>query len=169
MPGQKESVMSKLNLCLVILTFVVAGCNGFGGYPVSPVMGGDAGPVLPGSDGGPMPRPEPDSGPAPDGGSSMTTADAGMPVTGCEPGTQQTCTLACGHAGHIDCDGMTGRYDGACLPFAGFECPSSMADAGVDAAVAIVVDAGTDSGADAFVAPATDAGTRDTGTDAAVP
>ncbi len=98
-----------------------------------------------------------DAGPPP-------VVDAG-PIDFCVAGSFVGCWLSCGYPGHIDCNVANGRYDSACYPFAGLECPTATRDAGTDAGPR---DAGRDLGTDAgpvVVDAGTDAG-RDLGTDA---
>ncbi|MEI7511840.1 MAG: hypothetical protein WCK01_00045 [Candidatus Uhrbacteria bacterium] len=94
----------------------------------------------------------------PDAGAAAIDAGTDAGHTACAAGTVSVCELDCGHAGHIDCNASTGSYDGACLPYAGWECPAATVDAGIDSGV----DAGStsvDAGVDAYVPPpAVDAG-----------
>jgi hypothetical protein len=123
--------------------------------------GCDAGPIArdagtrdAGTDAG---RAELDAGPA-----AMAT-DAG-PGDYCVPGSFVGCWLACGLIGHIDCNTTNGRYDTACSPFAGLECPTATRDAGTpdagtrDAGSYAGSDAGRDMGTDAGPPPVVDAG-----------
>ncbi|HVM90802.1 MAG TPA: hypothetical protein VMU11_02820 [Verrucomicrobiae bacterium] len=46
-------------------------------------------------------------------------------MTGCISGTFEMCTRTCGAPGQIACNTATGRYDGACEPIEGIECPTT--------------------------------------------
>ncbi len=92
-----------------------------------------------------------DAGPPP-------VVDAG-PRDFCVAGSFVGCWLSCGYPGHIDCNVANGRYDSACFPFEGLECPAPR-DAGTDAGPRDAgSDAGRDLGTDAGPPPVVDAGT----------
>jgi len=142
---EKEGTDVKLtmNLCaFVLVSFVVAGCNGFGGYPVAPQ--GDAGTDFVGDAGGNWRAP--DAAPSGSDAGTIVRTDSGstsahVEGAACDPDRDTdvgTCTLSwCGNA-YLVCASGTWQ----CFP-ADFSCHRpELTDAGTDAGS----DAGSDAG-----------------------